>query len=103
MVILVSQACSLTGSTQASWAREPQRRSRLGLGLFSAGGKVTVSDRCSKENVKMAFLESVKLSHSLPQLFFQAPSNLRQYNNSMQWKRQDGGDPTGTYSAGRAW
>lgn len=51
MVILVSQACSLTGSTQASWAREPQRRSRLGLGLFSAGGKVTVSDRCSREHV----------------------------------------------------
>lgn len=54
--------------------------------------------------VKMAFLESLKLwPHSLPQIFFQAPCNLRQHKNSVKWKRQDGGDPTGTYSAGRAW
>lgn len=38
VVILVSQAWRRVGSTQASWAKEPHRRRRLGLGLFSAGG-----------------------------------------------------------------
>lgn len=39
VVMRVSQAWSRTGSTQASWAREPQRCRRLGLGLFSAGDR----------------------------------------------------------------
>lgn len=36
-VMRVSQDCRREGSTQASWAREPHRHSRLGFGLFSAG------------------------------------------------------------------
>lgn len=35
-VMRVNQDCRRDGSTQASWAREPQRHSKLGLGLFSA-------------------------------------------------------------------
>ncbi len=37
-VMRLNQACSLVGSTQASWASEPHRHRRLGLGLFSAEG-----------------------------------------------------------------
>lgn len=35
-VIRVNQDCRREGSTQASWAREPHRHSKLGFGLFSA-------------------------------------------------------------------
>lgn len=35
-VMRVNQYCRRVGSTQASWAREPHRHSKLGLGLFSA-------------------------------------------------------------------
>lgn len=35
-VIRVSQDCRREGSMQANWAREPQRHSKLGFGLFSA-------------------------------------------------------------------
>lgn len=37
-VMRVSQDWRREGSTQASWARDPHRHSRLGFGLFSAGG-----------------------------------------------------------------
>lgn len=42
----VSHAWRRAGSTQASWAREPQRCRRLGLGLFSAGDRARGDGQC---------------------------------------------------------
>lgn len=41
-VMRVNHDCSREGSTQASWAREPQRLKRLEFGLFSAGCKYII-------------------------------------------------------------
>lgn len=55
-VMRVSQDCSREGSTQASWASEPQRHNKLGFGFFSAGYDSKVTFRLAVKRFMIWFL-----------------------------------------------
>ena len=74
-VMRVSQDCSREGSTQASWASEPQRHNKLGFGFFSAGyDSIIVRFRLAVKTFMIWFLTLSR--HQCGSNVLTRPSNL---------------------------